>query len=87
MAYCRSCGTEMADDATFCSKCGANQQAASAPAPQPQVIVIRRGGGQVAERGTDWVRVMLGIVLFLILLGVALPVCGAVGIGTCTLLR
>ncbi|HUS79879.1 MAG TPA: zinc ribbon domain-containing protein [Armatimonadota bacterium] len=37
--YCKNCGREMADDATFCSACGAGQQ----PTPQPAQSGSGRG--------------------------------------------
>ena len=33
--YCKKCGSEIADDAVFCSKCGA-MQGAAAQQTQPQ---------------------------------------------------
>src|ERR1039458_5614489 len=33
MAFCRSCGSQLANDERFCSKCGADQTAAAGGAP------------------------------------------------------
>lgn len=36
MKYCIKCGKELDDNAVFCAHCGANQNAETAPAVQPQ---------------------------------------------------
>lgn len=40
MKFCENCGTQLADDATFCEECGAKQEVQEvkeAPAAQPKV--------------------------------------------------
>ena len=46
MAFCKNCGTQIADNATFCANCGASanaqpQQAAPQYAPQPQYVAAQ----------------------------------------------
>lgn len=40
MKFCKSCGTQMADDQMFCPNCGTNQAAAPAPQYAPPVQAI-----------------------------------------------
>ena len=36
MKYCTNCGTQLSDDAKFCSVCGTRQEAPKAPEPKPE---------------------------------------------------
>lgn len=36
MKFCENCGTQLADDATFCEECGAKQEVKEAPVVQPK---------------------------------------------------
>ena len=36
MKYCTNCGTQLSDDAKFCSVCGTRQDAPKAPEPKPE---------------------------------------------------
>lgn len=37
MKFCENCGTQLADDATFCEECGAKQEVKEATSAQPKV--------------------------------------------------
>ena len=39
MKFCENCGTQLADDATFCEECGAKQENPSVSIEQPNVEV------------------------------------------------
>jgi phage shock protein C len=67
--YCRSCGTQNAETARFCSKCGTELPIAAAYAPQPKRPLVRPRAGRIAagvcqglanQYGWDaaWVRVI-----------------------------
>ena len=39
MAFCKNCGKELEDNATFCGNCGAAQDVAPAPTVEPTPVV------------------------------------------------
>jgi uncharacterized membrane protein len=57
MAYCVKCGTQLAEQAPFCSQCGAQQKAATAAPPIP-------GGPVQASRLTENVAATLSYAFF-----------------------
>lgn len=48
MAFCATCGNQMADSATFCTKCGAKHTANSQPAPHKGMKACRECGHEVS---------------------------------------
>jgi len=59
-AFCVSCGNPLADGAKFCTKCGATQPAAQAPAWAP------RGAGCEGQQHRD--EILIGVLAFFMFL-------------------
>ena len=71
MKTCPKCGAPLADDALFCTNCGASLQAQSAQQPSaPSAASYYEAANNIKQRGSIWA--VLGPVLAILIIGIGL---------------
>lgn len=85
MKYCSHCGTQLADDAAFCSNCGKavyNGTAQTQPQAQPQVTPAAQAAQAAQQKDNNTMKTVISVLLILscvveglFTLGIALAWC------------